>query len=102
MALFRMIGRAGFQPRRQVGNLLTPNPLPLPKGREGVRRTGEGPFRRSRPAGLPFRACYNANLRNQALERSEEHTSELQSRLHLVCRLLLEKKKEGSRRPELR
>src|SRR5205809_5230670 len=29
--------------------------------------------------------------------RSEEHTSELQSRLHLVCRLLLEKKKEKMR-----
>src|SRR2546422_7586641 len=29
----------------------------------------------------------------QDLVRSEEHTSELQSRLHLVCRLLLEKKK---------
>src|SRR2546422_8087782 len=29
-----------------------------------------------------------------ARARSEEHTSELQSRLHLVCRLLLEKKKE--------
>src|SRR5687768_17871767 len=29
----------------------------------------------------------------RALYRSEEHTSELQSRLHLVCRLLLEKKK---------
>src|SRR5687768_17810504 len=28
--------------------------------------------------------------------RSEEHTSELQSRLHLVCRLLLEKKKDVS------
>src|SRR2546422_4213848 len=28
------------------------------------------------------------------LPRSEEHTSELQSRLHLVCRLLLEKKKK--------
>src|SRR2546422_5593549 len=28
-------------------------------------------------------------------DRSEEHTSELQSRLHLVCRLLLEKKKHG-------
>src|SRR5687768_17836242 len=28
------------------------------------------------------------------LRRSEEHTSELQSRLHLVCRLLLEKKKK--------
>src|SRR5256884_2715795 len=27
--------------------------------------------------------------------RSEEHTSELQSRLHIVCRLLLEKKKNG-------
>src|SRR2546429_4758410 len=31
--------------------------------------------------------------RNDSSERSEEHTSELQSRLHLVCRLLLEKKK---------
>src|SRR2546422_7402761 len=30
-------------------------------------------------------------------ERSEEHTSELQSRLHLVCRLLLEKKKKKNR-----
>src|SRR2546422_2825184 len=30
------------------------------------------------------------------LIRSEEHTSELQSRLHLVCRLLLEKKKKQS------
>src|SRR2546422_3610232 len=30
--------------------------------------------------------------------RSEEHTSELQSRLHLVCRLLLEKKKKHSSR----
>src|SRR2546429_4754698 len=29
-------------------------------------------------------------------ERSEEHTSELQSRLHLVCRLLLEKKKKAA------
>src|SRR2546429_2284676 len=29
-----------------------------------------------------------------ACRRSEEHTSELQSRLHLVCRLLLEKKKK--------
>src|SRR5687768_17949038 len=29
-----------------------------------------------------------------AVDRSEEHTSELQSRLHLVCRLLLEKKKK--------
>src|SRR2546422_7364559 len=33
--------------------------------------------------------------------RSEEHTSELQSRLHLVCRLLLEKKKKKSTVPVL-
>src|SRR5437660_6364895 len=34
------------------------------------------------------------------LPRSEEHTSELQSRGHLVCRLLLEKKKELRNRSE--
>src|SRR2546429_5169125 len=33
-------------------------------------------------------------LARPARRRSEEHTSELQSRLHLVCRLLLEKKKK--------
>src|SRR2546429_6381502 len=33
--------------------------------------------------------------------RSEEHTSELQSRLHLVCRLLLEKKKMTNVGPDL-
>src|SRR2546429_6523982 len=38
------------------------------------------------------RACRNLLPR---CRRSEEHTSELQSRLHLVCRLLLEKKKQA-------
>src|SRR2546422_5463691 len=33
-----------------------------------------------------------------ARRRSEEHTSELQSRLHLVCRLLLEKKKKKKKK----
>src|SRR2546422_6508067 len=33
--------------------------------------------------------------RQRKRPRSEEHTSELQSRLHLVCRLLLEKKKQN-------
>src|SRR2546429_4537183 len=40
----------------------------------------------------------NSNLTLEAdntISRSEEHTSELQSRLHLVCRLLLEKKKSS-------
>src|SRR2546422_8344063 len=39
-----------------------------------------------------FKQCLRERLRL----RSEEHTSELQSRLHLVCRLLLEKKKHTS------
>src|SRR2546429_5496314 len=38
---------------------------------------------------LPRARLYSSDPR-----RSEEHTSELQSRLHLVCRLLLEKKKK--------
>src|SRR2546429_7208358 len=38
----------------------------------------------------------HVRLARLPLERSEEHTSELQSRLHLVCRLLLEKKKRNS------
>src|SRR2546429_7137614 len=50
-----------------------------------------------------FRSCKNGSRRRHSSmvsddragqrARSEEHTSELQSRLHLVCRLLLEKKK---------
>src|SRR2546429_711637 len=40
---------------------------------------------------LYFRIC---DIPDTAKMRSEEHTSELQSRLHLVCRLLLEKKKK--------
>src|SRR2546422_7797337 len=39
-------------------------------------------------------ACAGVNRDQLVDERSEEHTSELQSRLHLVCRLLLEKKKD--------
>src|SRR2546429_6876174 len=45
----------------------------------GARRA----HRAQHPGALPARQA-----------RSEEHTSELQSRLHLVCRLLLEKKKQ--------
>src|SRR5690625_2483530 len=41
------------------------------------------------------------NIRDRE-NRSEEHTSELQSRGHLVCRLLLEKKKRGRKRTRLR
>src|SRR2546422_4280142 len=46
------------------------------------------------PCGTPP-ACAGRDSAGHA--RSEEHTSELQSRLHLVCRLLLEKKKANIR-----
>src|SRR2546422_6754960 len=55
------------------------------------------------PAPIP-RSSLNIDIGNQEIKRrlrsvsrSEEHTSELQSRLHLVCRLLLEKKKNAQR-----
>src|SRR5687768_17959928 len=42
-------------------------------------------------------AAMEKQMRAEREKRSEEHTSELQSRLHLVCRLLLEKKKKKQR-----
>src|SRR5207253_10827225 len=47
---------------------------------------------RARESRLRARGCGAALL--DGTDRSEEHTSELQSRGHLVCRLLLEKKKK--------
>src|SRR5436305_5276955 len=45
---------------------------------------------------LPFPSCFGVSHSFWNLKsRSEEHTSELQSRPHLVCRLLLEKKKNN-------
>src|SRR5258707_10300267 len=40
----------------------------------------------------------SSQRRPRAIARSEEHTSELQSRQYLVCRLLLEKKKKNERK----
>src|SRR5699024_12640521 len=59
----------------------------LPSGRQGLH--GAEPERRPCPV---FHQEHCGALRGQ---RSEEHTSELQSRFDLVCRLLLEKKKAG-------
>src|SRR5258707_2325717 len=51
-----------------------------------------------RPEATGYGCVYFAEemlkTRKQTLERSEEHTSELQSRQYLVCRLLLEKNKD--------
>src|SRR2546422_2175683 len=69
-------------------------------------------FRSSRCASIGASSTFSARIKNgnwsraairwriSALNRSEEHTSELQSRLHLVCRLLLEKKKPSERTAE--
>src|SRR3712207_7507535 len=62
--------------------------------RPDLRRRRQG-ARPARPRLQPVAEQEGARARPQdgAFERSEEHTSELQSRQYLVCRLLLEKKK---------
>src|SRR2546422_10976098 len=61
----------------------------------GLRRAAgwDRGARRSRPPDVRALARASAGGAALVVRRSEEHTSELQSRLHLVCRLLLEKKK---------
>src|SRR3989442_7945107 len=50
-------------------------------------------------AGFAFEIVFVLEIPIAAASRSEEHTSELQSRPHLVCRLLLEKKKNSHQHP---
>src|SRR5260370_32538106 len=63
------------------------------------RETGQAEFRRFldgqevRSRAGRFRVPQELDLGGRRIIRSEEHTSELQSHLNLVCRLLLEKKK---------
>src|SRR5436305_9588778 len=61
----------------------------------GVRGASPGD-RRAEPR--PAAGSGEAPPPGRTLGRSEEHTSELQSRPHLVCRLLLEKKKKNENR----
>src|SRR2546422_2542708 len=51
-------------------------------------------LRQVKQFGIEAPAFHRLQRKNCLRGRSEEHTSELQSRLHLVCRLLLEKKKK--------
>src|SRR2546422_10279861 len=73
--------------------------------RAPLREAGNAAHRPARPAGADGvsdsdggdgRPALSASFRKFSLRR-DEHTSELQSRLHLVCRLLLEKKKKKNR-----
>src|SRR2546422_1993763 len=116
------VGRGTFIKGNGNGLKITPPAPPVLNGNGGIRwellfadERGEEVLSRL-TAGVPGNAlsfvmacpapeffpidelqiCVNAVLRRKG--RSEEHTSELQSRLHLVCRLLLEKKKK-IRRP---
>src|SRR2546422_3557112 len=57
-----------------------------------VGRRGRCPAAAVCPPGCEVRPARSSRTRGP--RRSEEHTCELQSRLHLVCRLLLEKKKK--------
>src|SRR5205809_7725135 len=58
-----------------------------------ARRSGGGEAPPPGRAKIRWREIHEGADRRQPVSRNEEHTSELQSRLHLVCRLLLEKKK---------
>src|SRR5438309_9986213 len=71
-------------PTTEIYTLSLHDALPIsgpPRRREAARRPR--PARRTRGRSSPTGGA-----------RSEEHTSELQSQFHLVCRLLLEKKKK--------
>src|SRR2546429_1989075 len=57
---------------------------------------------RCRPKWPEARKAYTYEPMPKKATRSEEHTSELQSRLHLVCRLLLEKKKKKNKQSTMR
>src|SRR3989441_4035766 len=74
---------------RSDGDLEWLTSRPAPKGFYGMNA-----FMKSIDTKLLGRKTYEVSLRMGAkFDRSEEHTSELQSLAYLVCRLLLEKKK---------
>src|SRR2546430_11521172 len=60
---------------------------------QGRRLRGSARDKRARCGTSRIPPTFSARVRRAAGDRSEEHTSELQSQSNLVCRLLLEKKK---------
>src|SRR2546427_5406720 len=67
-----------------------------PAARGGTDGCRDDPPPRNRPLTVAHRRC-----RPSRAQRSEEHTSELQSQSNLVCRLLLEKKKKKKKTQDL-
>src|SRR2546427_1374984 len=64
------------------------------RAQRGEVHVTEGHAARRRLHEAQDRACHCRSCASWSRRRSEEHTSELQSQSNLVCRLLLEKKKE--------
>src|SRR5687768_18206805 len=80
---------------RMLYSLSLHDALPIYVSEDGLHTgAGVGVPRHTRPFKARFRQrdpFGSEGIHGEWLGRSEEHTSELQSRLHLVCRLLLEK-----------
>src|SRR5690554_7165486 len=76
-------------------------PIPLHPSKEKLRGynqlDGFGKYL-SQKSGIPYYKGFLIKAIKSDTQRSEEHTSELQSRPHLVCRLLLEKKKKKKKK----
>src|SRR5215813_6126784 len=105
-------GQGGRRPRGQCCKRYA-LPLACASRGDGSRRERElAALARARPRGVDMLSADRDPLAGRAPDtgprgpglrrrhRSEEHTSELQSRPHLVCRLLLEKKKKIRERPQ--
>src|SRR3989449_11206312 len=95
MCLVRLLSRSVFSfffffndtATTEIYTLSLHDALPISRGRAVARRRGWRVVSRDAHVG--------GRREPRRRPRSEEHTSELQSRLHLVCRLLLEKKKKN-------
>src|SRR5690349_22039469 len=76
--------------------------LPIYGGDRGLAVAGGDPVKQQRGDQAAAEGCERQGVDAECeVERSEEHTSELQSRRDLVCRLLLEKKKKKKNRREM-
>src|SRR2546427_630864 len=81
----RLLQGTALQAVRESSGVYTLRPLPAAASGTGGQTLGT----------VTVRATAPASATTEASDRSEEHTSELQSQSNLVCRLLLEKKKKN-------
>src|SRR3712207_8004674 len=85
--LFRSVLAERAHEPRPLGGLAA-------KGAADLRNVAVRPEPKPRPRRIRAQPAVGADDDHAPAQRSEEHTSELQSRQYLVCRLLLEKKKK--------